>query len=248
MAFQDLFSKQSGQYSIYRPQYPKELFEFLTSLCQQHHLAWDCATGNGQAALGLVNHMENIIATDASEEQIKNCIPHERITYKVEQAEKNSIHDHSIDLITVAQAIHWFDFDVFYKEVHRVLKKEGIIAVWAYGFPMINATVDKIMMDLHENKLGEFWLPQNRMIENKYVDILFPFKQITAPEFSIEKQMSFSDFIGFIRTWSALPRFIEKYHFDPVDDFQTKLSDQWPVDEERIVRWDLILKVGKPHQ
>src|ERR1051325_10295174 len=119
--FKDNFSKQSDIYAIYRPHYPTGLYSYLASLTKSHKLAWDCGTGNGQAAIGLTDFYDRIIATDASEQQIKNAVVHQKISYHVSTAENNVIETNSIDLLTVANALHWFDFDVFYREVKRVL-------------------------------------------------------------------------------------------------------------------------------
>ena len=50
MSFKDRFSGHAAEYALYRPHYPKELFQYLASLAPNRDAAWDCATGNGQAA------------------------------------------------------------------------------------------------------------------------------------------------------------------------------------------------------
>lgn len=182
--FKDNFSKHAEVYVKYRPLYPWELFEYLSSLTKEHDVAWDCGTGNGQAALNLAGYYGKVYATDPSREQIHNAIPHERIVYKAESAENPvSIEDHSVDLITVAQALHWFDFDKFYAQVRRVLKTQGIIAVWMYGIPSINSALDVIINNFHDNVVGEFWQYENKLIDQEYSTIPFPFKKIETPEF-----------------------------------------------------------------
>jgi len=131
--FKDHFSEGSTEYSVYRPGYPKELFSYLSSISQSNERAWDCATGNGQSALAVSKHFDEVIATDASKNQIDNAVEEMGIIYRVEKAEKTSIDNESVDLITVAQALHWFNIEEFSNEALRVLKAKGVLAVWAYG-------------------------------------------------------------------------------------------------------------------
>ena len=166
--FKDHFSANAEKYGKYRPDYPAELFEFLSSLTPGHDLAWDCATGSGQAARGLVKYFHNIIATDASEQQIENAIRHEKILYQVALAHKTSLQTKTIDLITVAQALHWFDLERFYKEADRVLKQNGIIAVWTYNLLTISPGIDKIIKSFYYSVVGEFWPPERKFVESGY--------------------------------------------------------------------------------
>ena len=176
---------------LFRPTYPTELFDFLAALTPEHTLAWDCGTGNGQSALQLAACYSKVYASDPSAEQIKNAVPHDSVVYKVESAENPlSLADHSVDLITVAQAVHWFDFDAFYRQVKRVLKRNGIIAVWAYGIPTVDAAIDPIINDFHDRVVGEFWLPENRLIDQGYATLPFPFDPIQSPDFFIRKQVT----------------------------------------------------------
>jgi ubiquinone/menaquinone biosynthesis C-methylase UbiE len=245
--FKDNFSKQAEVYVKFRPTYPQELFEFLSSLNSEHKLAWDCGTGNGQSAVNLADYYENVYATDPSEEQIKNAITHERIVYKIENAESpSSIENNSVDLITVAQAVHWFDFDKFYTQVKRVLKTDGIIAVWAYGIPTINEELDNIIRDFHDNIIGEFWLSENKLIDKEYSTIPFPFNDIKTPEFLIKKQVTLTETLGYLRSWSATQKYIDKYKENPIDILSKKLQDYWQdIEKQKEMTWKLILKVGK---
>lgn len=245
--FKDNFSKQAEIYSKFRPTYPKELFEYLKSLTAGHELAWDCGTGNGQSAVQLAAYYEKIYATDPSQEQIKNAILNEKIIYRVEKAEQPNLGDNSIDLITVAQAVHWFDFHKFYPEVKRVLKTNGIIAVWAYGIPNINEDINPIIKDFHDNTIGEFWLPENKMIDEEYTTIPFPFEEIETPAFYIKKYLSLTELMGHFRSWSATQKYIDAYQNNPVKQLEHKLSIHWGETEKEVV-WKLILKVGKQIQ
>ncbi len=245
--FKDNFSKQAEVYVKFRPTYPQEMFEFLSKLTSEHKLAWDCGTGNGQSALKLTDYYEKVYATDPSKEQIKNAIPQDRIVYKVESAESpSSIKDNSVDLITVAQAVHWFDLDKFYTQVKRVLKPNGIIAVWAYGIPTIKKELDIIIKDFHDNIVGEFWLPENKLIDKEYSTIPFPFEEIKTPEFFIKKQVNLSETLGHIRSWSATQKYIDRYSENPMEKLSQKLQEHWKeIETEKEMTWKLILKVGK---
>jgi len=244
--FKDNFSKQSDMYVRFRPHYPIDLFAHLSHLTEHHRLVWDCGTGNGQAAIGLSHFYHTIIATDPSERQIQNAIPRERVTYKVEKAEQSSFKDRSVDLITVANAIHWFDFEAFYAEVHRVLKPTGIIAVWAYGVPSISAVINPIVNRYHYQTLDNYWLAENRLIEKEYTTIPFPFEEIKSPTFYYEKPMNLIELIGYLNTWSATQRFIEQNQSNPTVEVYNELKKVWPDDHmEKMVTWKLILKVGR---
>lgn len=246
MNFKDNFSKQADIYRQYRPSYPEELFSYLQSLTPAHNLAWDCGTGNGQSAIALTRYFKQVYASDPSENQIKNAILHDRVTYKVERAEHNELNDHSVDLITVAQAIHWFDFDKFYSEVKRVLKPNGIIAVWTYGLTFITDEINAITKNFHDHVVGDFWLPENRLIEQEYKTIPFPFNQITPPSFTIESTLNLNDLLGYFRSWSATQKFMDKYHKNPLEQLKKDLLPYWG--EENTIRRTtrkLILKVGQ---
>ncbi len=244
--FKDNFSHQSESYARYRPGYPTELFEYLSSIAENNDLAWDCGTGNGQAAISLVNYFKKVVATDPSAEQVKNAMPHERIEYKIEKAEHTSLPDHSVDLITIAQALHWFDFSAFYSEAKRVLKKKGIIAAWAYQLPMVNESIDKIISHLHFDVLGDYWLPENKLILEDYATIPFPFQEMDAPVFKIQKQLSLQELLGHLNSWSAVQRYIRENGIDPVSTIHRELSSEWGTEEnKKEVTWRMIMKVGK---
>jgi SAM-dependent methyltransferase len=244
--FKDNFSKQSDLYVKHRPHYPAELYGYLSSLSPEHELAWDCGTGNGQAAIGLAEYYKQVVATDPSEQQIRNCLPHPKVIYHVEKAEASSLASGSADLLTIANALHWFDFDAFYTEVRRVLKPNGVIAAWAYGTPSVSPQVDKILLHYHDVTLNDYWQTENRYVEKGYQTIPFPFVAINTPQFSCERSMNLQDFIGFLNTWSATQRFISKNQHNPTEQVQNELQKVWqdPL-EEKTVTWNLVLKAGR---
>ncbi|MEH6764749.1 MAG: class I SAM-dependent methyltransferase [Aequorivita antarctica] len=244
--FKDNFSKQSNAYQKYRPSYPKELFEYLSKISIDHHLAWDCATGNGQSAIGLVDYFEKVYATDPSEQQISNAASHPKITYKIEKAESSSLKNHSVDLITVAQALHWFDFEKFYAEVNRVLKPEGIIAVWTYSLPKISPEIDKIVLHFHDNIVSEFWQRENQFVSEEYKTIPFPFKEIETRSFKFQKKITLEDLKGLLLSWSATQRYKDKNEVNPLLKIENHLQNFWHKPKAtKLATWNIFIKVGR---
>jgi ubiquinone/menaquinone biosynthesis C-methylase UbiE len=166
MTFKDHFSRQAADYAKFRPGYPQELFNYLGGIAPSRQLAWDCGTGNGQAAIGLASVFDRVIATDASEKQISNAQPYDRVEYRVAPAENSGIQSGTIDLIMVAQALHWFDLDRFYAEARRVLKSDGILAASAYNLLHIEPAIDEIVNRYYYEVVGPFWPPERKLVEN----------------------------------------------------------------------------------
>lgn len=246
MHFKDHFSTQAADYAKYRPTYPDKLFDYLASLVPDKHKAWDCATGNGQAALALANHFDFVIATDASEKQIKNAIQHEKIKYVVTEAEQTDIESHSCDLITVAQAVHWFDFDKFFKECKRVLKPQGIVAVWCYNLLAVEFEIDCILADFYYNTVGPYWPPERKWIEDNYKSLPFPFEEIQAQNFEMKANWNLYDLIGYLNTWSATQKFITQNGINPVKKIEDKLSQAWGAQEnKKLIKWPINLRIGR---
>ena len=245
MPFPDHFSKQSRDYARYRPVYPAPLYDYLASLTPHHDRAWDVGTGNGQAAIGLAQHYRLVIATDPSEQQISLAAPCDRVTYRVAPAEHSEVEDRSIDLITVALAVHWFDLDRFYAEVKRVLRPAGVLAVWCYNLTAISPEVDRVMKSYYHDVLGEFWPPQIRYVDEHYRTLPFPFAGIAAPEFAVNATWSLADLFGYLSSWSAAQKYKESHSADPLDEKRAEFAAAWGARTARAVRWPLYLRVGK---
>lgn len=244
--FKDKFSRQSDVYLKYRPFYPDELFEYLQSLTESHDLALDCGTGNGQAAIGLTKYYKKVIAMDPSEEQIKNGLSHPRITYKKGIAEQSGLESSSVDLITVAQALHWFQFDRFYAEANRILKKNGVIAIWTYGLPAISDEIDRIVKYFHDEVLDDYWLYENRLVENEYTTIHFPFPQMETPVFEIIRELSLEELTGLLSSWSAVEYCKQKTGTDPVKVIHKDLKEVWgDPDHRKKATWKIRLIAGR---
>lgn len=249
--FIDNFSFKSKEYSFSRPVYPDGLFEFLCDITPNKDLAWDCATGNGQAAIGLCKYFKKVIASDASKEQIDNKFERENILYKVFPAEAPNLPDKSIDLVTVATAVHWFDFNRFYHEVNRVSKNEegeGRIAVWCYGMHKISPKIDKIMerLDVDGDILGEFWAKEIKFIKEEYRTIPFPFKEIDTPKFKMNTYWNMYQLFNYMHTWSAVKKYGIEKNFDPLDLVREDIKDLWGTEEseQKLVTWEINLRVG----
>lgn len=245
MPFQDYFSDQAKEYAQHRPRYPEAMFEYLASLAPSRDLAWDCGTGNGQAALALAEKFQHVIATDASAAQIANAFPCERVEYRVEPSEKTSIASASVDLITVGTAIHWFDFEAFYQEVRRVSKQNGILAVWTYYFPIVEPEIDRWLEHFYWETLAGFWPERIHYLEERYETLPFPFEEIQPPKFEMEATWSVDNLIGFLASWSAVRKLVEAQGEAAFEGQVKELERIWGAEtEEREIRWPLYFRIG----
>lgn len=244
--FKDFFSSQAAVYAQSRPDYPPALFQYLSSLCKEREIAWDCATGNGQAAIGLAPYFEKVLATDASDAQIQHCFKHEKVRYSVEAAENNSIANQSINLITVAQAAHWFHLQAFYKRVEAVLKPSGVLALWSYSEPLLHPQIDALLEWFMYGYLADYWPNDRLLVRKKYRTIEFPYKQIGTPNFYCVKNWTLRQFLQYALSWSATNRFIQQHQVNPVEEVLfPKILPLWGNIEKTIeIRWQLHLKVS----
>jgi SAM-dependent methyltransferase len=244
MTFKDHFSKQAADYAKFRPGYPQELFAYLGRIAPSRELAWDCGTGNGQAAVPLASVFDHVIATDASEEQISKAKPHERVEHRVAPAENSAIKSGTIDLIMVAQALHWFDLGRFYAEARRVLKPNGILAASAYNLLQIEPAIDEVVNRYYSEVVGPFWPPERELVEH-FADLPFPFHELDPPKFEMTAQWNLNHLVGYLETWSATQRFMAARGGDPLEQITDELRSVWGDPEEaRKVVWPLILHVG----
>lgn len=246
MPYKDHFSRQAQEYARHRPRYPSALFDYLASLTPEHTLAWDCGTGNGQAAVELARHYERVVATDASADQIARAFEHQRVEYRVEQAEAASFEPASVDLITVAQAVHWFDHDVFYAIVRRVLKPGGVLAVWTYHLPRIAPAVDDLLYEYYAVVLDGYWPAGFEYIHDQYRTLPFPFDEIEPPPFFMTADWSLEHLLGFLESWSATQSYRARTGSDPINAIRARLLQAWGEPAEvRPASWPLTVRVGR---
>jgi SAM-dependent methyltransferase len=244
--FKDHFSRQAPDYARYRPTYPAELFAWLTNIAPSRGTAWDCGTGSGQAAVGLAAHFEHVIATDPSRKQLEHAEPHPRVEYRAAPAEVSLLDTASVDLVSVAQAIHWFDLERFYTEAKRVLKPGGVIAAWTYTLLDVEAGIDALLTDFYRNVVGPYWPPERRMVDDRYRSLPFPFAPIAPPAFEIRTDWSRDDLLGYLGTWSATQACIKATGADPLAEFARRLAPLWPDPVQvKTLRWPLHLRVGR---
>jgi SAM-dependent methyltransferase len=242
----DNFSTGSANYAQFRPTYPAALFDLLFLLVPGREQAWDCGTGNGQVAIVLAAEFKRVFATDISAAQLQSATPHERIEYSVQSAEKTGFPDRSFDLITVAQAIHWFDFDAFYREVDRTLRPGGLLAVIGYDLIRLGPAVDAMLDGFYRDIVGPFWDRERRYIDEQYRTIPFPYTDIAAPAFDIAVEWSFEHLIGYMGTWSAVKHYQKANGHDPVALVYDALKEAWGQEPIRNGRFPILRRLARP--
>ena len=238
----DLFSAHSRLYQQARPTYPQEMVQSLLNHVPERQFAWDCGAGSGQFTQLLVPYFDQIVATDLSASQLQHAPYFENVSYQVQTAEANNFPAQCFDLITVAQAIHWFDFEAFYAQVQRTLKPEGVLAVVGYGLLQVDETkLNDAIQNLYAVTLKNYWDAERHYIDEGYQTIPFPFQEIAMPAFSIRLQWSFQQLIDYLHTWSALKHYIEQNQSDPIDQIQHVFTTDQMLD----IEFPVLLRVGK---
>lgn len=246
MSFKDHFSGHAASYADARPRYPDALFDWLSAQCTDHALAWDAGCGNGQASVALARQFEAVHATDPSAAQIGAAIAHSRVRYAVEPGEHCSLGDASADLVTVAQAYHWFDAPRFCAEAARVAKPGGVVAVWSYAESRVNPAVDAVFDALHNDRLDPYWPPERLHVINRYADLPFPFAPIAAPSFEMRCEWTLPQYLAYLRSWSASQRYAKETGRDAVAQITRAMAQAWGEPHAvRTVSWPLTLKAGR---
>lgn len=240
----DRFSGHASLYAQYRIDYPDELYDFILQAVPQRAAAWDCATGNGQVAGALADYFDQVEATDISETQLLLAVQRPNIRYQVSPAEQTPFADHTFDLVTVAQALHWFDVDAYHREVRRVAKPGAVIAEWGYGLVQITDELDPILLDFYRNRVGPYWDPQRKYIDDRYTTLPFPFVDAQRMEFVVRRNWSLERFLNYLRTWSAVRQYIHENEDDPVLALGDALRSVWG-DGEQAVLFPVFLRVGR---
>ena len=242
----DLFSKQADLYARYRPTYPKELYEYILSFVKEQNIAWDCATGNGQAAVVLADHFKKVIATDISAAQIEKAIKKDNIEYSVCPAESTPFKENTFDLVTVAQAYHWIRWDEFKKEVTRVCKSGAIIAVWTYNRNKIgDEKIDDAIYSFYQNVTQPYWDPERKYVEELYATVEFDYELLPVKQFETTLNWQREDMIGYTSSWSAIQKYIKVNGYSPISIIEEELNKFWPEGEKKKVSFPIYLKLGR---
>lgn len=238
-----VFAKLAKAYSLYRPSYPLSLFAHLADLAPARTNVWDCATGNGQAALGLSKYFDQVDATDLSVEQIAHAFPDPKVRYHVSSAEKTKFSDHSFDLVTVAEALHWFDLNSFFAEVRRVLRPGGLLAVWNYGHCQISPEIDQIVAEYRSRILGRYWHQATRT-DNVHSQAI-PFNEIPVQLPALKESWGLQHFLGYLNSWSASASFKTESGYAATDLIQEQLTARWADGGARMeISWPLYIRAG----
>lgn len=243
MTFRDHFSPVAGGYALHRPDYPAALYDALVALAPGHKRAWDCGTGNGQAAVALSRHFDHVVASDASATQLAEAAAAPGVDYVRASASASPIRGRSIDLVTVAQALHWFDLDAFFGECRRVLVRGGVLAAWGYTLLHVTPEVDALIEEFAYVTVGPWWPPERKLIDTGYMTVAFPFEPAPLPPFFIERVTSADAILGYLGTWSATLRCRQATGEDPVAAIAPRLREAWGPDP-RVARWPLFVHAG----
>lgn len=244
-AFIDHFAAVAENYARFRPGYPPALFDFLAAQSPDRDLAWDCGTGTGIAALALAEKFQGVVATDPSAAQLAQAPGHPRVTYRMLREGQSGIADGAASLVTVAQAAHWFDLDAFYREVDRVLKPGGLVALWCYGVLSIDDSVDPVLHRFEHERVGPYWPPERRHVDADYHTLPFPYTRIDTPTFAMTAMLTRAALLGYIGSWSAVSRYRTATGVDPIPQLEAELTPLWPRDSSRCVRWPLTVVAGR---
>ena len=242
----DNFSSQSKEYALFRPTFPDKLYEFIARQSPSRGLTWDVATGNGQSAIRLKNYFEKVIATDVSSNQLEHAVCMNGVEYRKETAENSSLENNSVDLVNVSQAIHWFKFDSFYKEVRRVAKPRAVIAAYCYSlFSTTDDSINDLIRQFYIDS-APYWDYERKYVDDGYATIPFPFEEIESPSFNMAYQWTIEQLLGYIGTWSATHRYLKQEGKNMVSPgFEKLLSGHWPPHGTLQVTFPVRMRIGR---
>lgn len=245
MTFHDHFSDRATAYARFRPTYPPELFAWLSRVSPGRALAWDAGTGSGQAARGLAQHFTRVVATDPSTAQLEEAEPHPAIQYRRGVEGESGLEPATADLVTAAQALHWFDLEAFYREVARVMRPGGLLAVWCYGLHRVIPEIDRVFDRFYGETVGPWWPKERAEVESGYRSLPFPYPEITVPSFDMEANLDMAGLLAYVGTWSAVRRKIAATGEDPIVALAQELPASWgDPSATRTVRWPLSVRAG----
>lgn len=242
----DHFSGVAAGYSVFRPRYPDELFDYVASISPRRRLVWDVGAGTGQATVALAERFDHVVGTDVSAEQIARAPAHPKIEWHVSPAESASmLASSSVDLVTIAQALHWFDHARFYAEVRRVAAPDAAIAAWTYSSARMDGDVGAILHRYMSQDVGAYWPPERKFVDNEYRDIPFPFERLAVPPMTLEYEWTLEQIVGYLRTMSATDRYVRQNGTDPVAPVEAELKAVWGTSPTRQITWPLVVLAGR---
>jgi SAM-dependent methyltransferase len=240
------FDQGGKAYARFRPDYPDELSAFLASIAPDNNIALDVGCGSGQFTTQLADHFASVVGLDPSADQIANAAPHERVRYLCAPAEKLPLSDHSVSLITAAQAAHWFDLPAFYEEVRRVSVQGGIVSLISYGVLKLEPALDERFRHFYWNEIGPFWPAERRLVDTGYADMHFPFEELPTPSMEIRREWNLAELLGYVSTWSAVRRAREAGREDVLLSFANDLEAIWSAaDNKHAIVWPINMRVGR---
>ncbi len=246
MTFKDHFSRHSGEYSRFRPSYPKRLADFLAGVSPRRGTVWEAGCGSGQLTTLLADRFERVLATDASEEQLANAPVLPNVEYRCVRAEDSGLPSRTADLCVAAQAAHWFDLDAYYTEVRRVGRTGSVVALVTYTLMQVNDSVDEIIRTFYASELADYWPPERRFVETGYADLPFPFEEMDAPAFEMSEEWSLPQLLGYVRSWSGVRALLENAGSRTFDVLEEDLAAEWGESEVRqVIRWPLAMRLGR---
>jgi len=240
----DLFSGHSKRYAAFRPTYPASLYDFIVKQVKETKSVWDCGCGNGQVSSDLAKRFDRVYATDISANQIENAVKKENIEYSVCAAENTPFKDHQFDLVTVGQAIHWFDIPAFCNEARRVLTPNGIVAVWGYSLLTVDPRIDLLVNNFYTTVIGPYWDKERKLVDERYRTIDFPFTRIDVPHFEFSFNWTLDELQGYISTWSSVQKYIRQNQSDPVQQLMAEIRPLWGGGSKK-VSFPLFVRMGK---
>ena len=241
----DRFSDRAADYAVYRPVYPDELIEFILNGVNSHQACWDVGTGNGQLLGLLAPHFTLATGTDSSAQQLDFAPKLSNVEYRVCPAEEDPLFTRTFDLITVAQAVHWFRLEAFYSVVKKYLADDGLFVITGYGLITVNPQIDVLVHEMYTDILGNWWDPERKLIDDAYRSLPFPFDELSGPSFMIKAQWNLHHFEGYFRTWSAYKLYLSAGHPDPIPSWINKVRLWWPENEIKEVSFPVLLRAGR---
>lgn len=242
----DLFATVAREYANFRPGYPAGLFEWLARESPARDAVWDCGCGSGQASVALAEFFNEVFATDVAPEQVAAAKPHPRVRYSVAAAERSGLPDASVDLVTVAQALHWFVVEEFYEEARRVARPGALLAAWTYPRPeFVEPELDRVFQHFYSSVVGPYWPPERKHVESRYESLPFPAGELPHPPFALELSWTFEQLLGYVSSWSATARYQKEVGEDPVPRLRDSLRPVWPASQPlKTLRMSLVLRVA----